>query len=437
MASSPYAATMPQFVRDGVPTLTGFRRESVAPYVVLTVRDPLTVDADAQGGDIASFLDGAETVAQTGLFTTVTGTFEGTPVSVISGGSGAPEAELALMDLFNFTDATAVLRIGGCGAWHQSVKVGDLLISAGAVRDEGMSKAHVRAEYPAVADHQLVGFLAEAAGEIGAPHHVGILRSGDSEYTGWGRPGPGGYLQDEHAGLIDYWRQAGISWHRSRDLRHPDALPALRPAWRLGLFGGRQCRHRRGASLRRGAPGGDPRRAHGAEAAGRGGCVMTAYLSVEKIQKSYGKTRALSEVEIDMERGEFLALLGPSGCGKTTLLRIIAGLLEANGGRLVLDERDITDLPPWKRDIGLVFQNYALFPHMSVRQNVGFGLEMRKVDRSKIGALVDEALDVVRSCAEFADRRPSELSGGQQQQCRHCPRHRHQAAPAAARRAAE
>lgn len=210
MASSPYAATMPQFVRDGIPTLTGFRRESVAPYVVLTVRDPLTVDADAQGGDIAGFLDGAETVAQTGLFTTVTGTFEGTPLSIVSGGSGAPEAELALMDLFNFTDCTAVLRIGGCGAWHGDVRVGDLLISAGAVRDEGMSKAHVRAEYPAVADHRLVGFLADAAREIGAPHHVGILRSGDSEYTGWGRPGPNGYLQDDQAGLIDYWRLAGI-----------------------------------------------------------------------------------------------------------------------------------------------------------------------------------------------------------------------------------
>lgn len=141
---------------------------------------------------------------------------------------------------------------------------------------------------------------------------------------------------------------------------------------------------------------------------------MTAYLSVEGIEKSYGRTKALSAVDIAIARGEFLALLGPSGCGKTTLLRIIAGLLGSNGGRLRLDGQDITDLPPWKRDIGLVFQNYALFPHMSVRQNVGFGLEMRKVGRDKIGAMVDEALDVVRMRA-YADRRPSELSGGQQQ----------------------
>ena len=210
MAVSPYEATMPQFVRDGVPTLTGFRRESVARYVVLAVRDPLTVSADGRDGDIASFLEGTETVAQTGLFTTVTGTYEGTPISVVSGGSGSPEAELALMDLFNFTDCEVVLRIGGCGAWSPKVRVGDLLIAAGAVRDEGMTKAHVRAEYPAVADHVLVACLAEAAAAAGAPHHVGIMRSGDSEYTGWGRPGPGGYLQEEHAGLIDYWKQAGI-----------------------------------------------------------------------------------------------------------------------------------------------------------------------------------------------------------------------------------
>ncbi|MBM7049238.1 nucleoside phosphorylase [Rhizobium lusitanum] len=206
----PYETTMPQFARDGIPTLTGFQRADVAPYVVLAVRDPLTVSADGRDGDIASFLEDARTVALTGLFSTVTGTYEGVPISVVSGGSGAPEAELALMDLFNYTDASAVLRIGGCGAWSDKVKVGDLVISAGAVRDEGMSKTHVRAEYPAAADHELVGFLADAARDITAPHHIGITRSGDSEYTGWGRPGPGGYLQDEHAGIIDYWRRAGI-----------------------------------------------------------------------------------------------------------------------------------------------------------------------------------------------------------------------------------
>lgn len=141
---------------------------------------------------------------------------------------------------------------------------------------------------------------------------------------------------------------------------------------------------------------------------------MSDYLSIEGIGKRYGMATALEAIDIGVSRGEFLALLGPSGCGKTTLLRIIAGLLNADGGKIVLDGLDITDLPPWKRDIGLVFQNYALFPHMSVRENVGFGLQMRKIDARAIVPLVDEALDVVR-LRDYAERRPSELSGGQQQ----------------------
>lgn len=206
----PYEVTMPQFVHNGVPTLTGFRREDVAPYVVLAVRDPLTVSQDGQDSEMASFLENARVVAHTGLFLTVTGAYDGVPISLVTSGSGAPEVELALMDLFNYTDASTVLRIGGCGGWSEKVRVGDLVISAGAVRDDGMSKAHVRPEYPAVADHSLVGFLAEAAKAIDAPFHIGITRSGDSEYTGWGRPGPDGYLQDDHAQIIDYWRRAGI-----------------------------------------------------------------------------------------------------------------------------------------------------------------------------------------------------------------------------------
>ncbi|MBO9186760.1 ABC transporter ATP-binding protein [Rhizobium sp. L80/93] len=141
---------------------------------------------------------------------------------------------------------------------------------------------------------------------------------------------------------------------------------------------------------------------------------MSDYLSIEGIGKRYGMATALEAIDIGVSRGEFLALLGPSGCGKTTLLRIIAGLLNADGGKIVLDGLYITDLPPWKRDIGLVFQNYALFPHMSVRENVGFGLQMRKIDARAIVPLVDEALDVVR-LRDYAERRPSELSGGQQQ----------------------
>ena len=209
-APYPYLDRMPKFERDGIPSLTGFRRETVARSVVLAVRDPLVVGDGAGEDAIAASLEGAETVARTGLFTTITGTHRGTPMSVVLGGSGSPEAELALMDLFNYTDCDTVIRIGGCGGWGETVRVGDVVIASGAVRDEGMTKAHVRAEYPAVADYRVVAAMVAEAEAIGVPHHVGITRSGDSEYCGWGKPGPGGYLQEDHKGIIDYWRRAGI-----------------------------------------------------------------------------------------------------------------------------------------------------------------------------------------------------------------------------------
>ena len=142
--------------------------------------------------------------------------------------------------------------------------------------------------------------------------------------------------------------------------------------------------------------------------------AATPYLSVHAIQKHYGPVAALPGVDLDVERGAFVALLGPSGCGKSTLLRILAGLLDAEGGAIRLDGQDITGLPAWRRDIGLVFQNYALFPHMSVRENVRFGLDMRRITGAEAEARVDEALALV-GLDKHLSRRPSELSGGQQQ----------------------
>lgn len=205
-----YLANMPVFERNGVPAMTGFRRDTIAPSVVLAVRDPLTVGEGATEDAIPRQLDGAEVVAATGLFTTVTGTYRGAPISVVSTGSGAPEAELVLMDLFNYTDADTVIRIGGSGGWGEKVHVGDAVISAGAVRDEGLSKMHVRVEYPAFADYRVVGAMVAEAEALGAPYLVGVTRTGDSEYCGWGKPGPGGYLQLDQAEIIDYWSRAGI-----------------------------------------------------------------------------------------------------------------------------------------------------------------------------------------------------------------------------------
>src|SRR6185436_12472037 len=109
----------------------------------------------------------------------------------------------------------------------------------------------------------------------------------------------------------------------------------------------------------------------------------------------YGSIPALHDVCLDIQAGEFITLLGPSGSGKTTTLKIVAGFLRPDSGRLILDGRDITDLPPHLRDIGMVFQNYALFPHLTVARNVAFPLEMRNVERPEIERRVAEALGLV------------------------------------------
>ncbi len=140
----------------------------------------------------------------------------------------------------------------------------------------------------------------------------------------------------------------------------------------------------------------------------------TVGVSVEDVNLSYGANHVLKGVNLAIEPGEFFAFLGPSGCGKTTLLRLIAGFNQADSGRVLVGGEDISHLPPWKRDVGMVFQSYALWPHMTVRRNVAFGLEERKVPRAEIEARVTQALDLV-GLAALGDRRPSQLSGGQQQ----------------------
>ncbi|HYF06418.1 MAG TPA: ABC transporter ATP-binding protein [Acetobacteraceae bacterium] len=137
-------------------------------------------------------------------------------------------------------------------------------------------------------------------------------------------------------------------------------------------------------------------------------------LSLQALVKRYGATTAVERVDLEVAEGEFVALLGPSGCGKTTTLRMVAGFVEPTEGRVVIAGRDVTRTPPHARDTGMVFQSYALFPHMTVAQNVAFGLEMRKVARAEREARVAEALRLVRLDG-LADRLPRQLSGGQQQ----------------------
>lgn len=142
--------------------------------------------------------------------------------------------------------------------------------------------------------------------------------------------------------------------------------------------------------------------------------AKAAGVLVEDVNLSYGATHVLKSINLEVKPGEFFAFLGPSGCGKTTLLRLIAGFNIAQSGSVRIGGEDISALPPWKRDVGMVFQSYALWPHMTVAKNVAFGLEERKVPKDEIARRVKAALELV-SLGHLAERRPSQLSGGQQQ----------------------
>lgn len=139
-----------------------------------------------------------------------------------------------------------------------------------------------------------------------------------------------------------------------------------------------------------------------------------ARIRLEDVSRQYGEAVALQATDLEIGEGEFVTLLGPSGCGKTTTLRIVAGFVRPSQGRVFLGGQDVTDLPPQKRNVGMVFQDYALFPHLTVAQNIGFGLAARGAKRAAIAARVEALLDLVQLGA-MADRRPNQLSGGQQQ----------------------
>ena len=139
-----------------------------------------------------------------------------------------------------------------------------------------------------------------------------------------------------------------------------------------------------------------------------------AAVALERVTKRFGKITALDDVSLTIRRGELMTLLGPSGCGKTTLLNLVAGFLMPDSGEIGIDGRRVTDVPAYRREIGIMFQNYALFPHMSVTANVGYGLKMRRLAKPEIARRVGDALALVK-LAGLEDRKPRQLSGGQQQ----------------------
>jgi uridine phosphorylase len=189
---------------DGRPALTRLDPDLVGDYVILTVRDPLCAYETDPAELIAQRLDNRVQAGQSGMFSAWTGRYDDARITVVSGGSGAPETEL------QFTKAGTFLRIGGSGGFHPRVEPGDVVIARGAVRDEGMTAAYVPPSWPAAASPELVLALAAAATELGVRHHVGLIRSSDSDFVGGGRPGVDGYLQPWHLDLVDSWARAGV-----------------------------------------------------------------------------------------------------------------------------------------------------------------------------------------------------------------------------------
>jgi len=236
LESYPYARNVPLrgLYIDGRPALSGIDPDRVGDHVVITVRDPLCAyDADP-AEQIAGKLEDAEPIGRTGMFSSWTGSYRGAVITVVSGGSGSPEAELIMHELLANTSARTFLRVGGSGGMHPKVRPGDLVIARGVVRDEGMTAAYVPPSWPAAADPVLVLALARAAHDAGVPYHVGLTRSTDSDIVAGGRPGVGGYLQPRHTTVVDEWTRAGVL----NGDRESAAIVTL-----AGLFG------RRGGSL--------------------------------------------------------------------------------------------------------------------------------------------------------------------------------------------
>src|SRR6476620_407881 len=139
-----------------------------------------------------------------------------------------------------------------------------------------------------------------------------------------------------------------------------------------------------------------------------------AEIRLSEVSKLLGGITAVDSESLQIEDGEFLVLVGPSGCGKSTLLRMIAGLEEVSAGEIFIGERDVTDLAPRSRDVAMVFQTYALYPHMTVRQNMGYGLKARRTPKPEIARRVDEVAELL-GLADLLERKPAQLSGGQRQ----------------------
>ena len=192
------------------PAFTQIDPEKAGDYVLLTVRDPLCVYAKDPAEQIADRLERAECIGRSGMFLSYSGWYKGAHITVVSGGSGSPEMELALFDYMENTKAHTYLRVGGSGGIGTDVHPGDVVISSGVVRAEGMTKAYIPAEFPAVSHYEVVNAMAMAAEQLGVPFHVGVTLSIDSDVIGCGRPAVGGYLQPWNLDVLGIYNRAGV-----------------------------------------------------------------------------------------------------------------------------------------------------------------------------------------------------------------------------------
>ncbi len=152
-----------------------------------------------------------------------------------------------------------------------------------------------------------------------------------------------------------------------------------------------------------------------------------ATLQMINVTKKFGKSViAVNDLNLEVHEGEFLVLLGPSGCGKTTAMRMVAGLEEVTSGRIIIDGKDVTDLPPRNRNISMIFQNYAVWPHMTVYENIAYALRLKRMDKAKIDNIVNDVARMTK-IGELLERLPTQLSGGQQAESGSGPCHRSRA----------
>ncbi len=197
------------FFVNGRPALTQIETDKVGDYVILLVRDALCSYGDDPAKILAGKLENSECIGQSGMFLSYSGWYKGAHITAVSGGSGAPEMEMIMYDFLEFTNASTFIRLGGSGGFGDEVEPGDIVISSGAVRAEGMTRSYIDAGYPASSHYEVVGAMVEAAEHVGHPYHVGVTVSCDSDYVGGGRPGVGGYMQPWHIEWAGVYNRAG------------------------------------------------------------------------------------------------------------------------------------------------------------------------------------------------------------------------------------